>query len=81
MDMNVLTPTSARKNFFSVLRAVKENQEPMQIGTDDEDESIVIMTKSEYRSLIETAYLQENGVLDEVINRMKDATDDDFVEV
>ncbi|MDR3191422.1 MAG: type II toxin-antitoxin system Phd/YefM family antitoxin [Lactobacillaceae bacterium] len=79
--MNVLTPTSARKNFFSVLRAVKENQEPMQIGTDDEDESIVIMTKSEYRSLIETAYLQENGVLDEVINRMKDATDDDFVEV
>ncbi|MBS0949527.1 type II toxin-antitoxin system Phd/YefM family antitoxin [Weissella minor] len=78
--MEVLKPTSARKDFFNVIRTVKDNKEPMQIGT-DEDESVVVMPKSEYRSLMETLYLQENGVLDEVIARMEHASDNDFDEV
>lgn len=78
--MEVLTPTSARKDFFNVIRTVKDNKEPMQIGT-DEDESVVVMPKSEYCSLMETLYLQENGVLDEVIARMEHASDNDFDEV
>lgn len=65
--MEVITPTNARKNFYSLIRNVVNDSIPVEItNTTNKNESVVIISKSDWTSIQETLYLQQTGVLDRI---------------
>jgi prevent-host-death family protein len=53
--MNSINATAARQNFFKLLKATIEHDEPVSINT--ASGNAVLMSEAEYRGLKETAYL------------------------
>ncbi|MBM7617916.1 PHD/YefM family antitoxin component YafN of YafNO toxin-antitoxin module [Weissella uvarum] len=78
--MEVFTSSWTRSNWAKVLNMVKASKLPMQVGTDDA-ESVVMVPKAEYTSMVETLFLEENGVLNNVFERMANTSETDFDEV
>lgn len=78
--MEAITPTNFRKNMFQILKdIIKENK--IQEITVSNDDGIILVPKKEWNRIQEELYLEETGTLDEVFDRMKDSTDDNFVEL
>lgn len=68
------TPTSARKNLYSIIKNVNEQRKPVMIGAADgnEEKSAVVIGKQDWESIEETLYLVQTGTMEKVQQREKD---------
>ena len=65
--METVKPTNARKNLYNIIKKVTSSSIPMEItSTKDENESVVMISKSDWNAIQETLYLQNTGVLDRI---------------
>jgi len=69
-------PTQARKDLYKIIKSVNENSTPIEINGRTEEDSAVIMSAKDYKSLQETLYLANDGTLDKVHKAMKDDSGD-----
>lgn len=65
-------PIQAKKEFYKIIKFVNENSIPVEINDRTENESAVIMSAKDYKSLQETLYLMNDGTL----NRVRGVIDD-----
>jgi antitoxin YefM len=71
MYMQTMTATSARSNFFSLIKRAKKTHQP--IGITSRIGETVLISKEDFESLIETLeLLSERGVLAGVRRAKKD---------
>lgn len=68
------TPTSARKDFYQILKHVATDHQPVTIQQKDEELDTVILSRKDYEALQETLYLSSTGVLAKVNEREQDAS-------
>lgn len=68
------TPTSARKNLYSIIKNVNEQRKPVMIDAADgnEEKSAVVIGKQDWESIEETLYLVQTGTMEKVQQREKD---------
>ncbi|ATO47587.1 hypothetical protein LF20184_06745 [Companilactobacillus farciminis KCTC 3681 = DSM 20184] len=59
-------PIQAKKDFYKIIKFVNEPPTPVEINGRTEDESAVIMSAKDYKSLQETLYLMNDGTLNKV---------------
>ena len=53
--MEVTTPTNARNNIYGLIRHVVSDNQPVEIiNTKNEDESVVMISKSDWNAIQET---------------------------
>ncbi|MEY8307215.1 type II toxin-antitoxin system Phd/YefM family antitoxin [Enterococcus faecium] len=65
--MEVTTPTNARNNIYGLIRHVISDKQPVEIiNTKNENESVVMISKSDWNAIQETLYLQNTGVIDQI---------------
>lgn len=64
--MEVITPTNARKNLNGIIKHVVADSQPVEIANTKEQESVIMISKSDWNSLQETLNLQNVGVLDRI---------------
>ena len=65
--MEVISPTNARKNLYGIIKHVVTDNQPVEISSmKDENESVVVISKSDWNAIQETMYLQNVGVLDKI---------------
>lgn len=65
--MKTITPTSARKDLYSLIKDVVSTSEPVEIiNTKQENESVVMVSKADWDAIQETLYLQQVGVIDQI---------------
>lgn len=67
-----VNPTTARKNFYQILKDVNQDQSEVEIISENKDNNAVIISRSNWEAIQETLYLQDKGVLDKVYERMND---------
>jgi len=75
--MQIMNPTNLRKDIYNIFRSVIKNHSELEVAISD-NESVVVIPKSDYTSMKELLYLQNTGVLDLVLDRIDNETDDDF---
>ena len=72
--MNAISYSKFRQNLRSVIRKVTDDVTPIIVTTND-DSDVVVMSKHEYESLMETFYLMRSPVnrerLDESIKELE----------
>ena len=64
--MEVITPTNARKNLYEIIKHIVADSQPVEIANTKEQESVIMISKSDWNSLQETLNLQNVGVLDRI---------------
>lgn len=65
--MEVISPTNARKKLYGIIKHVVADNQPVEISSmKDENESVVVISKSDWNAIQETMYLQNVGVLDKI---------------
>ena len=64
--MEVITTTNARKNLYEIIKHVVADSQPVEIANTKEQESVIMISKSDWNSLQETLNLQNVGVLDRI---------------
>lgn len=69
---DIVTPTSARKDFYNLLKQVNESHKPVVINGNKSDNSAVIISKDDWDSIQETLYLESTGVMNKVREREQD---------
>lgn len=69
---NTMTPTNARKNFFSLLKQVATDKKPVIIQQKDPELDAVLVNKSDWDAIQETLYLYSTGTLATVAEREND---------
>ena len=77
MIMQTINPTSLRKDIYNIFRSVLQNHSELEVAI-SENESVIVIPKSDYNSMKELLYLHNTGVLDLVLNRIENETVDDF---
>lgn len=70
--MEIITPTKARENFYNILKEVNESHSPIVISGSKSNSDAVLISKEDWDSINETLYLENNGVLNVVRERMED---------
>jgi len=70
--MNIKTPTSARKEFYELLKQVNDSHEPVIISSSKSENNAVIISQKDWDSIQETLYLETTGTMDKVREREKD---------
>jgi len=68
------TPTSARKNLFSIIRDVTTNKNTVEIIPVSGDGGVAVIPLADWASIKETLFLEQSGVLDKVRRREADST-------
>jgi PHD/YefM family antitoxin component YafN of YafNO toxin-antitoxin module len=76
---SVYTPTSARKNLYSIIKYVNSQQEPVEIVPANGTAGAVILAADFWHSLQETLYLEQTGILADV--KRREADDSGFTDV
>ncbi|MBE6172261.1 type II toxin-antitoxin system Phd/YefM family antitoxin [Enterococcus mundtii] len=75
--MEVITPTKARNNLYSLIKHVVAHNQPVEIiNTKSEDESVVIISKADWNAIQETLYLQNTGVLNQIKHYEEEETEE-----
>lgn len=75
--MEVINPTSARKNFYNIIKDVVDHNQPIEISNLKQgNESVVMVSKNDWESIQETLYLQQAGVLDNIKKYEDEETED-----
>lgn len=65
--LEITTPTNARNNFYGLIKHVVSDNQPVEIiSTKNENESVVMISKTDWNAIQETLYLQNTGVLDQI---------------
>ena len=72
--MQIKTPTSARKEFYELLKQVNDSHEPVIISGSKSENNAVIIGQKDWNSIQETLYLESTGTMDKVREREKDNT-------
>ena len=75
--MQTINPTNLRKDIYNIFRSIIENHSELEVAISD-NESVVVIPKSDYNSMKELLYLQNTGVLDLVLDRIENESVDDF---
>lgn len=76
-EMEVITPTEARKNLYGIMKHVANDSTPVEISSKkNEEDSVVVISKTDWNALQETLYLQRVGVLDEIRKHEGDDSED-----
>lgn len=79
MSKTPMNPTSARKNFYKLLKDVNENHSEIEIISDRSENNAVLIGLDDWRAIQETLLLEQTGTLDTVRKREKD--DSGFTDV
>lgn len=79
MANTVLNPSSARKNFYQLLKEVNENHTEIEIISDRSENNAVLIGLEDWRAIQETLFLEQTGTLDTVRTREKE--DSGFTDV
>lgn len=74
MANTVLNPSSARKDFYKLLKDVNENHTEIEIISDRSENNAVLIGLDDWRAIQETLFLEQTGTLDVVRAREKDAS-------
>lgn len=72
--MNFKLPTSAKKEFYNLLKQVNDNHEAMTISGSKNENNSVIISQKDWGSIQETLFLESTGTMDKVREREKDNT-------
>lgn len=78
--MKVITYSNFRKKIKDYFKQVNETGEPLLVTNKSSDENIVILSKDEYDSLIETLEIQSNPYLMNKINTGRQEVENGNVE-
>ena len=70
--MESITPTNARKNLYNLIKDVNENHTPITISSTAKNNNAVLISKEDFDAIMETMYLESNGVGKTVRKREKD---------
>lgn len=79
MANTVLNPSSARKDFYKLLKDVNENHTEIEIISERSGNNAVLIGLDDWRAIQETLFLEQTGTLDVVRTREKD--DSGFTDV
>ena len=79
MANTVLNPSSARKDFYKLLKDVNENHTEIQIISERSENNAVLIGLDDWKAIQETLFLEQTGTLDVVRKREKD--DSGFTDV
>lgn len=79
MASTVLNPSSARKDFYKLLKDVNENHTEIEIISDRSENNAVLIGLDDWRAIQETLFLEQTGTLDTV--RMREKDDSGFTDV
>ncbi|MGM0183535.1 toxin-antitoxin system, antitoxin component [Enterococcus sp. AZ150] len=74
MANTVLNPSSARKDFYKLLKDVNENHTEIEIISDRSENNAVLIGLDDWRAIQETLFLEQTGTLDAVRTREKDTS-------
>ncbi|KRL14860.1 hypothetical protein FD12_GL001187 [Lentilactobacillus rapi DSM 19907 = JCM 15042] len=74
INLENYTPTSARKNFYKILKDVNIQRKPVTVtpANGNEDEAAVVVSKRDWESMAETIYLENTGELPKARERSTD---------
>ncbi|WP_313628067.1 type II toxin-antitoxin system Phd/YefM family antitoxin [Enterococcus italicus] len=67
-----LNPSSARKDFYKLLKDVNENHTEIEIISDRSENNAVLIGLDDWRAIQETLFLEQTGTLDAIRAREKD---------
>lgn len=79
MANTTLNPSTARKNFYKLLKEVNENHTEIQIISDRSENNAVLIGLDDWKAIQETLFLEQTGTLNTVRAREKD--DSGFTDV
>jgi prevent-host-death family protein len=79
MAETTLNPSSARKNFYQLLKDVNRDHKEIQIISEITGNNAVLISLEDWQSIKETLLLQQTGILDQVRKREKD--DSGFINI
>lgn len=79
MANTTLNPSTARKNFYKLLKEVNENHTEIQIISDRSENNAVLIGLDDWKAIQETLFLEQTGTLNTVREREKD--DSGFTDV
>ncbi len=75
--MEVVTPTNARKNLYSIIKSVVSNNEPIEIANSkDNHGNVVLISKEDWEAIQETLYLKNTHVLDQITSHEAEETEE-----
>jgi prevent-host-death family protein len=72
MANTVLNPSSARKDFYKLLKDVNENHREIEIISERSENNAVLIGLDDWRAIQETLFLEQTGTLNVVREREKD---------
>lgn len=70
--MIIKNPTTARAEFYDLLKQVNTSHKPIMIHGKNRDNNAVIIGQSDWESIQETLFLESTGTLETVREREKD---------
>ncbi|ANZ57764.1 hypothetical protein BGL34_03750 [Fructilactobacillus lindneri] len=80
--MDNCTPTQARKNLFKIASDVNNNHNVISVNNVRKpNQDMVIMSKNDYKRMLETMHVINNGQLQESLDRSKNAKKEDFIDI
>lgn len=71
MANTTMNPSTARKNFYQLLKEVNENHTEIEIISDRSGNNAVLIGLEDWRAIQETLFLEQTGTLDKVRDREK----------
>ncbi len=72
MAKTTMNPSTARKNFYQLLKDVNENHTEIEIISDRSGNNAGLMGLGDWRAIQETLFLEQTGTLEKVRDREKD---------
>lgn len=79
MTNTALNPSTARKNFYKLLKEVNENHTEIHIISDRSENNALLIGLDDWKAIQETLFLEQTGTLNTVRAREKD--DSGFTDV
>lgn len=72
MAKTTMNPSTARKNFYQLLKDVNENHTEIEIISDRSGNNAVLIGLEDWRAIQETLFLEQTGTLEKVRDCEKD---------
>lgn len=79
MGQKSMNPSLARKNFYRLLKEVNEDHRAVEIIDEQNENNAVLVSLEDWRSIQETLYLEETGVLNKI--REREQGPSEFIDV
>ncbi|AYW47164.1 prevent-host-death protein [Tetragenococcus osmophilus] len=79
MGQKSMNPSLARKNFYRLLKEVNEDHRAVEIIDEQNENNAVLVSLEYWRSIQETLYLEETGVLNQI--REREQGPSEFIDV